>query len=40
MPLRGFSLSEVGAGQHLGDQPVLDAVRLAIPDAAIDAAIA
>ena len=40
MPLRGFSLSEADVGQHLGDQPVLEAVRLAIPDEAIDAAIA
>src|SRR5688572_28020102 len=40
MPLRGFTLSEAGDGRHLGDQPVLDAVRLAIPDEAIAAAIA
>jgi hypothetical protein len=37
MPLQGFSLSEPRAGTHLAEQPVLAAVRQAIPDAAIDA---
>jgi hypothetical protein len=37
MPLQGFSLSEPGVGAHLAEQPVLEAVRLAIPDEAIDA---
>ena len=40
MPLQGFSLTEVGGGGHLGDQPVLEAVRQAIPDEAIDAVLA
>lgn len=39
MPLRGMVLNEVGATAHLAEQPVLDAIRLAIPDEAIDAAI-
>ena len=37
MPLQGFALPEVGGRAHLGDQSVLEAVRLAIPDEAIDA---
>jgi hypothetical protein len=40
MPLQGMSLHEVEDRQHLGEQAVLEAVRLAIPDEAIDAAIA
>jgi hypothetical protein len=40
MPLQGFSLHEVEERQHLGDQPVLEAVRLAMPDAMIDEVLA
>jgi hypothetical protein len=40
MPLQGFSLAAVGGKAHLGDQPVLEAVRRVIPDEAIDAVIA
>jgi hypothetical protein len=40
MPLQGFSLTDVGSGRLIGEQSVLKAVRLAIPDEAIDAAIA
>ena len=39
MPLQGFSLSEAVTDSHLADQSVLEALRLGIPDAAIDAAI-
>ena len=39
MPLHGFSLEDVATSGHLSDQPVLEAVRLAIPDEAIDAVI-
>jgi hypothetical protein len=40
MPLHGFRLTEEGAGEHLAEQPVLEVLRLGIPDGAIDAAIA
>jgi len=40
MPLQGFSLHEEVSGGHLGEQPVLEALRLGIPDETIDAAIA
>jgi hypothetical protein len=40
MPVRGFELTEVRAGGHLGDQQVLGALEHAIPDEAIDAVIA
>jgi hypothetical protein len=40
MPLQGFSLTQGSGGAHLGDQPVLEAMRQAIPDEAIDAVIA
>jgi hypothetical protein len=40
MSLQGFSLSEVVTEAHLADQSVLEALRLAIPDEEIDAAIA
>ena len=40
MSLQGFSLTDVGAEQRIGEQSVLEAVRLAIPDEAMDAAIA
>jgi hypothetical protein len=40
MPLRGFSLGQVPHAPHLADQPLLEALRLAIPDEAIDGAIA
>lgn len=40
MPVRGFALTEVRAGSHLGDQAVLAALQQAMPDEAIDAVIA
>jgi hypothetical protein len=40
MPVRGFALTEVRGGGHLGDQAVLAAVQHAIPDEAIEAVIA
>src|SRR5579884_3472726 len=40
MPLKGFSLAQVPHSPHLADQPLLEALRLAIPDEAIDTAIA
>jgi hypothetical protein len=40
MPLSGFSLAQVPRVPRLGDQPLLDALRLALPDTAIDEAIA
>jgi hypothetical protein len=40
MPLQGFTLTEVRVREHLGDQPVLEAVRQAIPDEAIEAVLA
>lgn len=40
MPLHGMLRDVEEAREHLGDQPVLEAVRLAIPDGAIDAVIA
>jgi hypothetical protein len=39
MPLSGFSLAQVPRAPHLADQPLLEALRLALPDAALDAAI-
>jgi len=39
MPLQGFSLGQVPRAPHLADQPLLEALRLALPDAALDAAI-
>ena len=35
--MQGFSLHDVEERQHLGEQPVLEALRMAIPDEAIDA---
>jgi hypothetical protein len=40
MPLRGFSLTQVPRAPHLADEPLLEALRLALPDRAIDEAIA
>lgn len=40
MSLHGFSLTPVPRAPHLADQPLLEALRLALPDAAIDEAIA
>jgi hypothetical protein len=40
MPLHGFSLGQVPRAPHLADQPLLEALRLALPDRAIDEAIA
>src|SRR5689334_5566364 len=40
MPLSGFSLGQVPRAPHLADQPLLEALRLALPDRAIDEAIA
>src|SRR5262245_43436492 len=40
MSLQGFSLTDVGSEPHLGEQPVLAAVRSAMPDGAISAVIA
>lgn len=40
MPVRGFALTEVRGGSHLGDQQVLAALQQAIPEEAIDAVIA
>src|SRR5690349_13130652 len=39
MPLHGFSLAQVPRAPHLADQPLLEALRLALPDRAIDEAI-
>ncbi len=39
MSLQGFSLAQVPRAPHLADQPLLEALRLALPDRAIDAAI-
>jgi hypothetical protein len=39
MPLTGFSLGALPRAPHLADEPLLEALRLALPDAAIDAAI-
>jgi hypothetical protein len=39
MALHGFSLTQVPRAPHLADQPLLEALRLALPDAAIDEAI-
>lgn len=40
MSFRGFSLSQVPRSPHLADEPLLEALRLALPDAALDEAIA
>jgi hypothetical protein len=40
MPLSGFSLGQVPRAPHLADQPLLEALRLALPDQAITDAIA
>ena len=40
MPLQGFAFEAVPRPPHLGDKPLLEALRLAIPDEAIDAVIA
>jgi hypothetical protein len=40
MPVSGFSLGQVPRAPHLADQPLLEALRLALPDRAIDEAIA
>jgi Insertion element 4 transposase N-terminal/Transposase DDE domain len=40
MPLQGFAFEAVPRAPHLGDRPLLEALRLAIPDEAIDAVIA
>ena len=40
MPLQGFAFGEVPHAPYLTDQPLLEALRGAIPDSAIDAAIA
>jgi transposase IS4-like protein/DDE family transposase len=40
MPLSGFWLGQVPRAPHLADQPLLEALRLALPDRAIDEAIA
>jgi hypothetical protein len=39
MPLHGCSLSQVPRAPHLADQPLLEALHLALPDQAIDEAI-
>ena len=39
MALQGFSLRQVPRAPHLADQPLLEALRLALPDRAIDAVI-
>ena len=36
MPLQGFAFEAVPRAPHLGDRPLLEALRLAIPDEAID----
>lgn len=40
MPLQGFSLGQVPRAPHLADEPLLEALRLALPDRAIDEVIA
>lgn len=40
LSLRGFSLTQVPRAPHLADEPLLEALGLALPDGAIDAAIA
>jgi len=40
MPLHGCSLGQVPRAPHLADQPLLEALRLALPEQAIDEAIA
>lgn len=40
MPLQGCAFEQVPHAPYLSDRPLLDALRLAIPDEAIDAAIA
>jgi transposase IS4-like protein/DDE family transposase len=39
MSLHGFSLAQVPRAPHLADQPLLEALRLALPDRAVDEAI-
>lgn len=39
MPLQGFAFAAVPRAPHLADQPLLDALRLALPDGAVDEAI-
>ena len=40
MPLQGFAFEAVPRAPHLADRPLLDALRLALPDGAVDDAIA
>jgi len=40
MSSRGFSLSQVPRAPHVADEPLLEALRLALPDEAVDEAIA
>jgi len=40
MSLQGFSLTQVPRAPHLADEPLLEALRLALPDRAIEEAIA
>ncbi len=40
MPLHGFAFEAVPRPPHLADAPLLDALRLALPDSALDEAIA
>lgn len=40
MPLQGFAFEAVPHAPHLADQPLLDALRLALPDRALDEVIA
>ncbi len=40
MPLSGFPFEAVPRPPHLADAPLLDALRLALPDHALDEAIA
>jgi len=40
MPLQGFSLTQVPRAPHLADGPLLEALRLALPEPAIDEVIA
>ena len=39
MSLPGFSLTQVPRAPHLADQPLLEALRPALPDRAVDEAI-
>jgi transposase IS4-like protein/DDE family transposase len=40
MPLQGFSLAQVPRAPHLADGPLLEALRLALPEPAVDEVIA